>query len=245
MKILFTGPTLASQLLDIKERCPAIDVRGPAAWGDVAQAVRDGATRIGIVDGYFEQTRSVWHKEIIFALSSGVEVAGASSLGALRAAECEPFGMIAIGTIANAYISGELFDDSDVALVHGPAELNYLALSEPRVNVIATLNAMLRENLITTTEWKNAKAVADRMFYAELSLRSVFSNLQIMNANRIERLIKIAKARYVDAKQTDALELVDWLQFDIGEPVAQGNPWTFNQTTQWMEMCEDLDAKNG
>lgn len=245
MKILFTGPTLASQLSDIKERCPAIDVRGPAAWGDVAQAVRDGATRIGIVDGYFEQTRSVWHKEIIFALSSGVEVAGASSLGALRAAECAPFGMIAIGTIANAYISGELFDDSDVALVHGPAELNYLALSEPRVNVIATLNAMLRENLITTTEWKNAKAVADRMFYAELSLRSVFSNLQIMNANRIERLIKIAKARYVDAKQTDALELVDWLQSDIGEPVAQGNPWTFNQTTQWMEMCEDLDAKNG
>jgi hypothetical protein len=104
---------------------------------------------------------------------------------------------------------------------------------------------MLRENLISTTEWKNAKAVADRMFYAELSLRSVFSNLQIMNANRIERLIKIAKARYVDAKQTDALELVDWLQSDIDEPVAQGKPWTFNQTTQWMEMCEDLDAKNG
>ena len=245
MKILFTGPTLASQLANITKRFPEIDIRGPAAWGDVAQAVRDGATRIGIVDGYFEQTRSVWHKEIIFALSSGVEVAGAASLGALRAAECEPFGMIAIGTIANAYISGELFDDSDVALVHGPAELNYLALSEPRVNVIATLNVMLRENLISTTEWKNAKAVAHRMFYAELSLRSVFSNLQIMNANRIERLIKIAKARYVDAKQTDALELVDWLQSDIDEPVARGKPWTFNQTTQWMEMCEDLDAKNG
>lgn len=245
MKILFTGPTLASQLPRIKEQCPAIDVRGPARWGDVAQAVRDGATRIGIVDGYFEQTRSVWHKEIIFALSSGARVAGAASLGALRAAECEPFGMVPIGTIANAYISGELFDDSDVALVHGPAELNYLALSEPRVNVVATLNAMLRENLISTTEWKNAKAVAERMFYAELSLRSVFSNMQIMNANRVERLIKIARAKYVDAKQIDALELVDWLQSDIDESVTQGKPWTFNQTTQWMEMCEDLDAKNG
>ncbi|MEM9473302.1 MAG: TfuA-like protein [Pseudomonadota bacterium] len=244
MKILFTGPTLASQLANIKERCPDIVVRGPAAWGDVAQAVREGATRIGIVDGYFEQTRSVWHKEIIFALSSGAKVAGAASLGALRAAECQPFGMVPIGSIAHDYISGALFDDSDVALVHGPAELNYLALSEPRVNVIATLNAMMKDNLISETEWKNAKAVADRMFYAELSLRSVFANMQIMNANRIERMIKLAKARYVDAKQMDALELVDWLQSDMDEPVAPAKPWTFNQTSQWIEMCEDLDAKN-
>ncbi len=245
MKVLFTGPTLASQLQRIKERYSTIDIRGPAAWGDVAQAVHDGATRIGIVDGYFEQTRSVWHKEIIFALSRGVRVAGAASLGALRAAECEPFGMIPIGTIANDYISGALVDDSDVALVHAPAEVNYLALSKPRVNVIATLNAMLKENLISTTEWKNAKAVADRMFYAELSMRAVFSNMQIMNANRIERLIEIAKAKYVDVKQTDALELVDWLQSDIDVPTAPGKPWSFNQTTQWIEMCEALNTSDG
>ena len=244
MRILFTGPTLSSQLQTINERCPAIDIRGPAAWGDVAQAVQDGATRIGIVDGYFEQTRSVWHKEIIFALSHGVKVAGAASLGALRAAECEPFGMIPIGTIANDYISGALVDDSDVALVHAPAEVNYLALSEPRVNVIATLNSMFKENLLSTTEWKNAKAVADRMFYAELSLRAVFSNMQIMNANRIERLIEMAKVKYVDVKQTDALELVDWLQSDADIPTATGKPWNFNQTTQWIEMREALSSND-
>jgi len=244
MRILFTGPTLASQLHSISERCPAIDVRGPAAWGDVAQAVHDGATRIGIVDGYFEQTRSVWHKEIIFALSHGVKVAGAASLGALRAAECEPFGMIPIGTIANDYISGALVDDSDVALVHAPAEVNYLALSEPRVNVIATLNSMLKENLLSTTEWKNAKAVADRMFYAELSLRAVFCNMQIMNANRIERLIEISRVKYVDVKQTDALELVDWLQSDADISAASGKPWDFNQTTQWIEMREAMSSND-
>ncbi|WP_108880785.1 TfuA-like protein [Anderseniella sp. Alg231-50] len=245
MKVLFTGPTLASQLPTIEQRGSAIDIRGPAAWGDVAQAVHDGATRIGIVDGYFEQTRSVWHKEIIFALSHGVKIAGAASLGALRAAECAPFGMIAIGTIANDYISGALVDDSDVALVHAPAEVNYLALSEPRVNVIATLNAMAKENLLSTTEWKNAKAVADRMFYAELSLRAVFSNMQIMNANRIERLIELAKVKYVDQKQVDALELVDWLQSDIDVPAATGKPWAFNQTTQWLEMREAMDSHDG
>lgn len=245
MKVLFAGPTLSNQFQRIRERHSEIDFRGPAAWGDVAQAVRDGATRIGVVDGYFEQTRSVWHKEIIFALSRGVRVAGAASLGALRAAECEPFGMIPIGTIAHDYISGALFDDSDVALVHAPAEVNYLALSEPRVNVIATLNLMLKENLLSTTEWKNAKAVADRMFYAELSLRAVFSNMQIVNTNRIERLIEIAKVKYVDVKQADALELVDWLQSGVDEPVASEKPWAFNQTTQWIEMREALDTGNG
>jgi hypothetical protein len=69
--------------------------------------------------------------------------------------------------------------------------------------------------------------------------------MQIMNANRIERLIEIAKAKYVDVKQTDALELVDWLQSDIDVPTAPGKPWSFNQTTQWIEMCEALNTSDG
>ena len=127
----------------------AFELRGPAAYGDVARAVIDGATAIGIVDGRFEDTRAVWHKEILFALSEGVAVAGAASMGALRAAECAAFGMIGIGDVYRRYVSGEFDDDGDVAQLHGPAELGFLALSEPLANIVATLEALEAESLIS------------------------------------------------------------------------------------------------
>ncbi|MEO1160500.1 MAG: hypothetical protein AAFW74_08590, partial [Pseudomonadota bacterium] len=66
-----------------------------------------------------------------------------------------------------------------------------------------------------------------------------------MNASRIERLIEMAKVKYVDQKQADALELVDWLQSDIDVPATTEKPWAFNQTTQWLEMCEAMDLNDG
>lgn len=76
---VFLGPTLpaeeATQILD------AVYLP-PAAQGDVYLAVKDGAGAIGIVDGYFQGAPSVWHKEILWAMSRGVHVFGSSSMGA-------------------------------------------------------------------------------------------------------------------------------------------------------------------
>ncbi|MEJ0097006.1 MAG: TfuA-like protein [Bauldia sp.] len=53
----------------------------------MSKAVLAGASVIGLVDGVFENVASVWHKEILYALSEGVQVFGAASMGALRAAD--------------------------------------------------------------------------------------------------------------------------------------------------------------
>ena len=45
---------------------------------------------IGMVDGYFEVTPTVWHKEILWAMAQGIHVYGSASIGALRAAELVP-----------------------------------------------------------------------------------------------------------------------------------------------------------
>ena len=50
MKVVFAGPSLP----DAADFARTAMVRDPAASGDVAKAVLDGATVIGIVDGYFE-----------------------------------------------------------------------------------------------------------------------------------------------------------------------------------------------
>ncbi|WP_029006721.1 TfuA-like protein [Azospirillum halopraeferens] len=112
----------------------------PVAQGDVIRLCRrETPAAIGIVDGYFECVPAVWHKEILFALERGVAVYGAASMGALRAAELHPFGMIGVGAIFEAFRDGRLEDDDEVAVTHGPAELGYPILSEAMVNIRRTL----------------------------------------------------------------------------------------------------------
>ena len=60
-------------------------------------------------------------------------------MGALRAAELHSFGMRGVGRIFEAFRDGALEDDDEVAVLHGPAEIGYLAASEPMVNIRETL----------------------------------------------------------------------------------------------------------
>src|SRR5882757_8592926 len=76
---VFVGPTRVK-----RADYPAIDFFPPAALGSVFRAMERGYRRIGIIDGFFGNTPSVWHKEILFAISKGFEVSGAASTGALR-----------------------------------------------------------------------------------------------------------------------------------------------------------------
>ncbi|MFI6522291.1 TfuA-like protein [Spirillospora sp. NPDC050679] len=138
LTVVFLGPSLplarARALLDAR-------YRPPARLGDVYRAVRAGARRIGIIDGYFERTPAVWHKEVMWALAQGVPVYGAASMGALRAAELDAFGMTGVGEVYRWYRDGVIEDDDEVALLHAPAEGGYAAASVPLVNIRATLDA--------------------------------------------------------------------------------------------------------
>src|SRR6478609_4677562 len=129
MRIIFAGPSFGADIDRLRAENPLVIFRGPAARGDILQAVQDGARAIGIVDGYFGEVPSVWHKEILYALQKNVVVAGGASMGALRAAECAAFGMIGLGSIFEDYADGRLIDDEAVALVHAPEALGWLPLS--------------------------------------------------------------------------------------------------------------------
>jgi hypothetical protein len=100
--------------------------------------------QIVLIDGSFNQTLAVWHKELVYALLSGVCCIGASSMGALRAAELDRYGMIGIGQIYERFRDGEE-DDSLVILNYDPE--SYRPLSTPRVGHEAKrLDALLAVN---------------------------------------------------------------------------------------------------
>src|SRR6266849_5260145 len=134
--VIFTGPTLTAA--DAHNELDA-EYLPPAAQGDVYRAAKKGPEIIGIIDGYFERQPSVWHKEILWAMSQGIHVFGSASMGALRAAELVDFGMEGVGAIFEMYRDGVLEDDDEVAVVHGSDEFGFRAGSEAMVDIRCTL----------------------------------------------------------------------------------------------------------
>ena len=178
MKVLFVGPSLAG----VDYPGDGLEIQGPAANGDLTRAVLAGARIIGLVDGVFGSVAAVWHKEILFALSEGVRVLGAASMGALRAAECAQFGMEPVGVIANRFLEGSLDDDAAVALTHMPGELGWGALSEPLVDVEATLDALRDRALITAGEFTALNASAAAIFFKRRSIEAIVAAADVAPA---------------------------------------------------------------
>ena len=129
---VFLGPTLP--VADARALCKA-EYLPPARMGDVHAVLERRPSIIAIIDGTFQNSPAVWHKEILFALASGVRVVGCSSMGALRAAELHTFGMEGRGQIFQAYRDGVYEDDDEVAVAHAAAEHHYRPLSDAMVNI--------------------------------------------------------------------------------------------------------------
>lgn len=223
MKVLFVGSSLYQSSIDLSD----LVVRPPASQGDVQQAVADGATAIGLVDGEFGQHASVWHKEILLALWRGVPVLGASSMGALRFAECAQFGMIGVGKIAADYASGVLDDDADVALLMAPAELSYAPLTEPLVDVVSTLDNLLLRGVLTKTQCAALLRRARSLHFTERTDEVLFESYPEGGD-----LLQSYRSYHVSQKRLDAEELVSRLRsLDVGD-------WdlphfTLNQSPFW------------
>ena len=232
MKLLYIGPTLP----EARDYATGIAVRGPAVQGDILRAVEEGATVIGIVDGGFEYTAPVWHKEILYALSAGTRVLGAASMGALRAAECHSFGMIGVGSIFKEYLDGTRIDDSDVAQIHGPAELGWLPLSEPLVNVTATLDRLLERQLISPAEAIHLEAVARAIFFKDRTWRSLVERASTLEDKRKASIAIALQACHVNRKRADAIELLAVMSQLDGRRSATKPDWEFQRTTLWNEM---------
>ena len=228
MKILFAGPSLPDAL---RLCAGAVEARPPAAHGDVLAAVRAGATAIGIVDGNFEHVAPVWHKEILYALDAGVTVFGAASMGALRAAECDAFGMIGIGGIYEDYASGRRVDDADVALLHGPAELGYPALSLALVNVEATLDRLETLGRLGGKDLERLRAAARALFYQDRTWSAILDRAGMAESRG--ELLQLFLASNVDRKREDALALLAVLRdYAPQSPEKRGN-WSFRATSLW------------
>jgi hypothetical protein len=221
--LVFLGPSLnqaeAASLL-------AAEFRPPARRGDIYRELLDGYTTIVLIDGEFHGCPSVWQREIVDALAEGAVVHGASSMGALRAAELHALGMIGHGRIFAWYCDGVIHGDDEVALTYGPAELDYPALSEPLVNIRATLAAAVPE-IITMEEHDQLIDSVRRLYFPKRSLAALLDASPATNwlAMRREVLLRFLLDRRVDQKRLDAIAALTAVASGAtGEPRVRPTP---------------------
>ncbi|MBA2544317.1 MAG: hypothetical protein H0V17_32030, partial [Deltaproteobacteria bacterium] len=175
--IVFVGPSLPGA--EVSRLLPGAIVAPPVAFGDVlaialaTKRARPRITRIAIIDGYFERMAAVWHKEITFALERGIEVWGAASMGALRAAELASCGMVGVGEIYRAFAKGELIADDEVAVAHLPGDRGYRAVSDALVSL---RDGIARAPMLTGRSRRALVELARARFYRERTWATLYAD---------------------------------------------------------------------
>ncbi|HEX4172628.1 MAG TPA: YcaO-like family protein, partial [Acetobacteraceae bacterium] len=206
--VIFAGPSLPPSA---RPDDPRLVWRPPARSGDVYRAALERPAAIGLIDGYFDAVPSVRHKEILWAIEQGIRVYGASSMGALRAAELAAFGMIGVGRVFTMYCDGTLADDDEVAVAHGPEDTGYLQMTEPMVNVRATMEAAMRAGVIGADLAGHITASAKALHHSVRTLPAILSRAAESGAVRQPLAVlhdRLRGAR-VDQKRLDAHRMVD------------------------------------
>jgi hypothetical protein len=201
LAVAFLGPSLPVD--EAKKLFPKALFRAPARQGDVLRALRDQPRAIVLIDGVFESQPSVWHQELRIALSEGVHVLGASSMGALRAVELAPFGMIGIGAVYRGYAERRFTDDADVALLHAAAEHDHRPLTVPLVNVVATAEHAVETGALSLAEARALLRAAREVHYHDRRWPDVLAKLR-WSAARKAAFEAYRKANPQDVKAADA-----------------------------------------
>jgi hypothetical protein len=220
--VVFLGPSLpipeATSIL-------AAEYRPPARKGDVYGLLASGVGRVVLVDGVFHHSPSVWQRELLAAVDDGIEVLGASSMGALRAAELCAYGVTGIGTVFGWYRGGVIDGDDEVALHHAPEEMHYRPLSEPLVNIRATLARAVEDGHLTRDDERALVALAKRTYYAERSYRALLASplVQSWPAARRDALERFLERGAIDIKAEDARSVLMHCARHPG-PVARRGP---------------------
>jgi hypothetical protein len=215
---VFLGPSLpveqARQLLDAT-------YLPPIQQGDLLRLLDRQPRHVGIIDGYFETVPAVWHKEILLAMSRGVHVFGAASMGALRAAELHSFGMVGFGKIFQWYRDGAIIADDEVAVRHGPAELGYLPLNQALVDIRDSCGAALRDGVIGAQLADLIVSCARTLPYWERSYDAVASEVRRSgpgNLPGIDGWLEYVTARCTSLKARDAATLLTEMKILTAAP---------------------------
>lgn len=239
--VVFLGPTMdlgeAQSYLAAQYRPPA----GQGAIIEAARSVRPSA--IILIDGVFGRVPAVRHKEILWAMSRGIAVYGAASIGALRAAELAPAGMRGFGLIYRWYRATPFADDDEVAVAMTPRELGSRPLSEALINMRMTLRRAERAGIILGGVRRRLERLAQDLHFLDRTYAALLAAARRTGAEDMGRSLDALEGwipdHAVDQKRLDAKGILQLLNVRQTSASDLMTPAPFRLTEAW---AADLDA---
>ncbi|RQX01878.1 TfuA-like protein [Micromonospora inaquosa] len=204
--VVFIGPSLPAD--EVGRLLPDAVVLPPVAHGDLLRLDVAPGDRVLVIDGFFLQHPPVRHREILDLLDSGVTVAGAASMGALRAAELWPFGMRGVGEVFQLYRDGVVTGDDEVAVVHGPAEEGHRSLSVPLVNIRVALRRAVAAGVLSDAEAVLLLNIGRDLPFRRRSYRALERSAPPEAATVVDRFLTWHRQNPCDTKGADARMLL-------------------------------------
>lgn len=206
--VIYTGLSIcfdeAKSILDA-------DYQPPIKRGDIDNLLNnhDDVEIIGIIDGVFHQSPAVSHKEILRALKNNITVVGGASMGALRACELYPYGMIGIGNIFEDYKNGTIESDDDVAVSLDPT--TYEQLSDSWINMKYNFNKAQKDNILSQEDVDNLLATSKDIYYPKRSFEYVIKKSELTEYKKTE-LTKYLDKNKFDIKHDDAKAVIEYIK---------------------------------
>jgi len=200
--LAFVGPSISRA--EAGRVCPGLDLRPPIRRNDLYHERELGAWGFLIIDGVFMHEDAVSPREVVDVLGDGAMVVGASSMGALRAADCWPAGAKGIGLIYRLYRMGVLESDEDVAVTVS-ADGSDAAVSLPLVNVRYAVARAVRRRLLDRATARQIVSTAAAIYYPERTWHEVLRRVGGVRPELMEYCARL------DLKRADAERALSWV----------------------------------
>ncbi|MFE4922335.1 TfuA-like protein [Streptomyces sp. NPDC056661] len=246
---VFLGPSAPHYQPSAGASHHPVTVLPPVQAGDLLALDAEPGDLVVIIDGYFFNRPAVRHKEILDLLHRDVLVHGASSMGALRAAELRTFGMIGHGSVYAAYQSGEIVGDDEVAVLHTESDDGFRPLTEALVSLRHNVRCALEAEVCPPATARAVLETAKNLSFVHRTLNTICTRAIQAGAAPapIAALRTFLDAHAVDIKRQDSTRLLAELEL-LATPVQATAPtWDLNETIHlrhwrspepnWLTLC--------
>lgn len=213
--VIFLGPSLSHE--KARKILPDADYRPPAKKGDFLRlAASPDVELVGFVDGVFLQDYPPTPIEVYqLARKEGMVLAGAASLGALRAVELEKFGMIGIGRVFNLYKSNKINADDEVAVTF--ADGDFGLQSEAMIDIRYNLYLAYKKGIINKNTKTVLTAEAKEIYFPHRNYTDIIDiaksrHPEIQDIEAFRQYIKTSRK---SLKEMDAIKLVEFIKSKI------------------------------
>lgn len=197
--VVFLGPSARRE--EIAQILPSAQFASPIARDDLYRAREQGGSVFLIIDGLFNHHLAVSPREIIDVIRDGALVLGASSMGALRGAECWPVGMHGLGVITRLYRLGWLDSDDEVAVATKPDD-DFASISVALINVRFAASRALRRGLVDRQVAGAIVQAAQRLYFPDRRWPVILRQAGL--GDKADSLARFC--RDCDLKKRDALD---------------------------------------